>query len=133
MVDKPANESANEFATQAKEVDKADIRTCCQVVEVDERALAQVAVSAAGGGRMAKSAGLTKSAGAGLDDAVSRIKLTRHMENHHPTKTVEYHVPDAETGEPIKKLKQVRYGVCEELGMLPICKCCIKNTSSMAK
>ena len=125
VVDKPANESANEFATQAKEVDKADIRTCCQVVEVDERALAQVAVSAAGGGRMAKSAGLTKSAGAGLDDAVSRIKLTRHIENHHPTKTV----TDEETGQ----LKQVRYGVCEELGMLPISKCCIKKTSSMAK
>lgn len=99
------------------------------MVEVDERTLAQVAVSAAAGGllspRLMKSAGLTKSTGAGLDEAVSRIKLTRHIENHHPTKTV----TDEETGQ----LKQVRYGVCEELGILPICKCCVKDTSSMAK
>lgn len=81
--------------------------------------------AAAGGGRMAKSAGLAKSAGAGLDDAVSLIKLTRHIENHHPTKTV--------TDEVTGQLKQVRYGICEELGMLPIGKCCVKNTSSMAK
>lgn len=120
-VEKPQIE--NEFRASQK----AGPTTCCQVVDVDERTLEQVAVSAAaaGGGRMAKSAGLAKSAGVGLDDAVSRIKLTRHIENHHPTKTV----TDEETG----KLKQVRYGICEELGMLPICKCCMKNTSSMAK
>jgi len=53
---------------------------------------------------MAKSAGLAKSAGAGLDDAVSLIKLTRHIENHHPTKTV--------TDEVTGQLKQVRYGIC---------------------
>jgi hypothetical protein len=124
-VEKPVNESANN-AHEFGASQKAGPTTCCQVVEVDERTLAQVAVSAAaGGGRMAKSAGLTKSAGAGSDDAVSHIKLTRHIENHHPTKTV----TDEETGQ----LKQVRYGVCEELGMLPISKCCIKKTSSMAK
>lgn len=121
MVERP--ESAGDVREFAKGGDNN--RTCCQVVEVDERTLGQVAGSAAaGGGRMAKSAGLTKSAGAGLDDAVSHIRLTRHIENHHPTKTVT---------DDDGQLKQVRYGICEELGMLPACKCCVKNTSSMAK
>jgi len=87
---------------------------------------------------MKQSVGLEKSA-AGLDDAVSRIKLTRHIENHHPTKTVQYNVCDEEGNEkridgmPIRKLTQVRFGVCEELGTLPICKRCVKDTSPMAK
>lgn len=32
----------DEFASQGREVDKGDIRTCCQAVDVDERALAKV-------------------------------------------------------------------------------------------
>ena len=64
------------------------------------------------------------------ENRLNYIKLLTHINQYHPTRAPEDgEVPDdAAANEP----KEVRFGICENLGYLPVCKCCKRETELLS-
>lgn len=59
------------------------------------------------------------------DKKLDLIKFLTHIKQYHPTKRLD----EADANDP----KENRFGICETLGTLALCKCCVSETSDMSK